>query len=301
MHISYFLRPLLLLALLLAGVAVRAQPLEVVVSVKPLAMIAGRVAGADAQIRTLLPPGVSPHDFALRVSDMRLIRGADLALWVGPELESFLQKPLSTLPVGKVITAASLDLINWPVDRGTTPPKDADGHIHAHAQGRDPHIWLDPANAVVVAQELALRLGQLRPAQAAAFAARAQQFAQESDALDARLQQMLAPVKEQGFAVYHDGYRHFVARYQLNQVDYVALTPEQRPGARHLYELEKHLQSEAACLFIEPYADSHAALALARRVGLQTGVLDPLASDVAIADYPSLMNRLAAELVSCLQ
>jgi zinc transport system substrate-binding protein len=299
---TFIARLLLLLALLALGVAARAKPIEVVVSIKPLALIAERVAGEEAEVRTLLPPGVSPHEFALRVSDMRLIRGADLAVWVGPELEGFLQKPFAGLSGAQLITAVNLAAIQWPADAAAEREHQSDaGHSASHAHGRDSHVWLNPANAAVLAQELAQRLGQLVPAQAAVFTARAEQFVAELKALDAALEQKLSAVRNLGFAVYHDGYHHFVAHYQLNQVDYVALTPERRPGARHLYELEKHLKREAVCLFVEPYAGTDAATAMAQRVGLRTGVLDPLASDTAIADYPGLMNRLATALVGCLQ
>lgn len=294
-------RFLLLLTLLASGAIAREQPVQLMVSIKPLALIAERIAGDEAQVQTLLPAGVSPHEFALRVSDMRLIRRADLALWVGPALEGFLQKPLAGLAPHTVVTAAELDAIVWPVARGAGHSAQAGHEGHTHEHGRDPHVWLNPDNALIIARELAQRLGQLRPSQAQVFSRRAAQFAEELAVLDREITLKLEPVKDRGFAVYHDGYRHFVARYQLKQVDYVTLTPERRPGARHLYELEKHLQSEAVCLFVEPYADTAAASALAERAGLRTGILDPLASDVAILDYRGLMTGLAAVLAGCLQ
>ncbi|WP_052480842.1 zinc ABC transporter substrate-binding protein [Gilvimarinus agarilyticus] len=302
MSIARLVRPLFLCVLLMFGLVVRAQPLEVVVSIKPLAMIAERIVGDDAKVHTILPAGVSPHEFALRVSDMRLINDADLAFWVGPELEGFLQKPFAALPAAKVLTAGNLGSIHWPTPSPGQHDHDSEhSHTHSHAEGRDPHIWLNPDNAMVLARALAVQLGQVRPGSADIYSERAEQFSRDIAALDERLRQQLAPVKDQGFAVYHDGYRHLVAHYQLNQVDYVTLTPERRPGARHLYELEEHLKHEAVCLFVEPYADTSAASTLASRVGLRTGVLDPLASATSLLSYQDLMAGLATALVGCLQ
>jgi zinc transport system substrate-binding protein len=295
---TVFACTLFLLALWPLALTAQPQPVTIVTSIKPLALIAQQVAGADAQVQTLLPAGASPHEYALKVSDMRLIERADLALWVGPELEGFLQKPLGQLPSGRLVTAAYLPSIHWPRAAHHAQPHAAEHDQHSHH--RDPHVWLNPANAAAIAQAVATRLGQLHPSQAEALTARAHQFSASLTALDAQLRQQLAPLRSRGFAVYHDGYRHFVDRYQLNQVDYVALTPEQRPGARHLYQLEQQLKQKAQCLLVEPYADTGAAAALAERINLRTGTLDPLASDPAITDYPSLMRSLAAALASCL-
>src|SRR5690554_266227 len=299
----YVARALALFALLL--LAARAPALEVVASIKPLALIAERIVGPEGQVKTLLPAGVTPHEFALRVSDMRAIHDADVVIWVGPELESFLRKPLSALAPEQLMAMAELESINWPSEAvlpaGHKSAPAQEHNEHTHTQGRDPHVWLNPINAVALAQQLAQRLGQLQPQQAAAFNARAEQFTQEVAAWDKRLQQQLNPVRQRGFAVYHDGYRHLVAHYQLHQLDYVTLTPERRPGAKHLYQLEQRLRRDAVCLFVEPYADARAATALAQRVGLRTGVLDPLASDVSISTYQELMTGLATALANCLR
>lgn len=291
---------LLLLALLSAHASAVADPAEVLVSIKPLALIAQRVAGADAKVHTLLPAGASPHEYALKVSDMRQIQRADIALWVGPELEGFLQKSLGQVSRQRLITAAGLARIHWPSEPAQAHHS-TEHHHDTHSHQRDLHVWLNPINAAVIAQALAQQLGQVLPAHAEAFAARAKQFTAELTALDAQLQQQLLPLQSVGFAVYHDGYRHFVDRYQLNQVDYVTLTPERRPGAKHLYQLEQQLKREAQCLLVEPYTNSEAAMALAERVGLRTGTLDPLASDPAITDYSSLMRALATALANCLE
>src|SRR5690606_40614192 len=94
-------------------------------------------------------------------------------------------------------------------------------------------------------------------------------FAAQQESLDQRLQELLKPLAHKGFAVYHEGYSHFAGRYGLHQVAYVTLSPERRPGARHLYQLRQQLENNASCLFIESYYDTRVGADLAQELNLR--------------------------------
>jgi zinc transport system substrate-binding protein len=99
--------------------------------------------------------------------------------------------------------------------------------------------------------------------------------------------------------VYHEGYSHFVSRYDLHQVGYVTYTPERRPGAKHLKELQNVLEQEGKCLFVEPYYQVESIENMARSLGLHIGVLDPI-GDQQISSYQSLLEKLAGSFLACL-
>lgn len=86
-------RTLLASALLMAGPLSSASA-AVVTSIRPLGFIASAIADGVTPTEVLLPDGASPHDFALRPSDIQRLRSADLVLWVGPDMEAFLNKAL---------------------------------------------------------------------------------------------------------------------------------------------------------------------------------------------------------------
>ncbi len=294
-HWGHFLRS----SLALAGVAfLLAAPteakLQVLASIKPLALIAQEVAGDRADVITLLPITASPHDYPLKMSDHKRLRSADVVLWVGPELESFLARPLGNLPATRLITSYQLTGLYWP-----EPAMDDHHHSnHAHV-GKDPHLWLDPRNAVLISRALAARLAQLRPESAAIFHANAEHFASSVELLDQQLARQLAPVKEVGFAVYHEGYAHFVGRYGLHQVAYVTYTPERRPGARHLQELREVLAKEGRCLFMEPYYKAQGMEEMATKLNLRIGLLDPI-GEQQVSSYHQLLQQLSQSFLTCL-
>lgn len=281
-----------LMAMMLA-IPVQAK-LQIVASIKPLALIASEVAGDQADVVTLLPITASPHDYPLKMSDHQRLRAADLVVWIGPELESFLARPLANIAADKLLTSYQLPGLYWPqADAG-----DHNHTSHTHAD-KDPHLWLDPRNAMVIAQAIATRLGQQQPASAAQFQANARQFAASVQLVDQQIAQQLEGVKEVGFAVYHEGYGHFVRRYGLHQVAYVTYTPERRPGARHLKELRDLLEKEGECLFMEPHYQAQGMEEMAKTLNLRIGLLDSI-GDQQTSSYQQLMQQLGQSFLTCL-
>ena len=63
----------------------------IVTSINPVSMVVAAIAGDKADIEQIVSSTASPHDFALRPSDLRKIAQADAVVWVGESLESFLQ------------------------------------------------------------------------------------------------------------------------------------------------------------------------------------------------------------------
>lgn len=290
-------RASLLLVLLVQCFALPARAqVEVLASIKPLGLIAEEVVGSRGKVDSLLNGSASPHDYPLKVSDIQSLKRADLVLWVGPELETFLSKALAQLPPQQQLQAQQLKKLNWPSEaEGETGS--ADQHSE-HFHERDPHLWLDPRNGAQVALALAERLAEIDPHGGTYYRDNAQQLAERLHLLDLELGQRLSKVSGRGFAVYHQGYSHFVERYNLNQLGYVTYGPEQRPGARHLYQLRQRLVN-AQCLFTEPYYDTSSAKQMAQDLNLKLGHLDPLGAE-NIHSYPALIEAMANAFWTCL-
>ncbi|MEX1033952.1 MAG: zinc ABC transporter substrate-binding protein [Cellvibrionaceae bacterium] len=252
--------------------------MRVVASIKPLALIAEDLLGELGEVQVLIRGAASPHDYALRASDIRRLHNADLIIWMGPELERFLEKPLAGLPPEQVLTLGS----------------SASGDLHQ---------WLDPDLAQTMARAITRRLLQLYPAAHSLLEQRLAAVLADYEQLNEELERMLASVRERGFVVEHQGYDYFVRAYRLNQLGWISAGPEQPPGVRHLYQLEKKLrersgEERARCLFIEHAHQSDTAHNLAEQLNLELRALDILGQ---LADsYAELMRNLAEDVVDCL-
>ena len=94
------------------GSATQVAEAAVVASLKPVGFIASAIADGVTETEVLLPDGASEHDYSLRPSDVKRLQNADLVVWVGPEMEAFMQKPVSKLPEAKQVTIAQLESVN---------------------------------------------------------------------------------------------------------------------------------------------------------------------------------------------
>lgn len=291
------LRFLAIMLVLAAAPAVAAP--KVVVSIKPLHSLAARITAGVTSPALLVGGAASPHSYSLKPSDMRALEDADVVFWIGPGFETFLAQPLAST---KARVAAVIDAQGVTHLRGRSGGL-WDTSLQAKDAGADPHIWLDIANAQVIARVLADALSVADPANAAHYNANAKALAADLEALDTELRVQLAPARDQPFIVFHDATYYFESRYGLTGAGAVTLGPERPPGARRVDALRARIaQNDVACLFTEPQFEPKLVATLTGRSRIKTAVIDPegAALTPGPALYFALMRGLARGFVECL-
>lgn len=167
----------------------------------------------------------------------------------------------------------------------------------------DAHVWLDPVNAKAMVAAIAATLQHADPDNAATYAANAEAMAARLDALDGHMAAILEPVRERAFVLFHDAFQYMEARYGLNAVGSITISPERRPGAERLTELRRTIRdSDAVCIFAEPQFEPALVRVVVEGTQVRTGELDPLgAAQPEGPDlYFSLMEGNADSLRDCL-
>ncbi len=280
----------------------------VVVSILPLhALVAAVMAGVGTP-RLLVRGGASPHDATLRPSDARALSAAKLVVWAGPGLEAFLVRPLAALAArARVLTlteAPGMVLLErrdgGTFEAGAEPEPDG----HGHSGPVNPHLWLDPRNAMEISRQAAAALAEIDPGHAPRYAANAARLIARLEMLDRELTVRLGPVAEIPFAVFHDAYPYLEARYALRALGALTVDPAVPPGARRLAELRALLAERgAACVFAEPQFNPALVAAMTEGSGARVATLDPLGAALTPGPeaYFVLMRDLAEALVRCLK
>ncbi|NJM82232.1 MAG: zinc ABC transporter solute-binding protein [Tabrizicola sp.] len=287
----------------------------VITDIPPVHSLVAQVMGDLGAPVLLLEKGASEHGFQLRPSQAAAVAGADLVVWIGPELTPWLDRALET----RDPTSAALALLDAPgtLTRGYDEPHathedhateghdqehEAESHDHDH-EGTDPHAWLDPANGKLWLGLIAAELARLDPENAATYAANAEAAAREIDALDAEVTAILAPVKDRPIVLFHDAYSYFADHYGLAVAGTIALGDASSPGAQRLDALRTTVSAGGAvCLFPEVQHDpalvAQIADGTAARIG---GSLDPVGSSLepGPAAYAALLGGLARTLADC--
>lgn len=88
---------LVLTLLVLLPAALRAEAPRVVADIAPVHSLVARVMDGVGVPDLVMPPGASPHGYAMRPSEAAALQAADLVVWIGPELTPWLARALETL------------------------------------------------------------------------------------------------------------------------------------------------------------------------------------------------------------
>ncbi len=288
-----------------ASVAVAKVP-QVVVSILPIhSLVSGIMFGVGTP-KLLIDRPASPHDYAMRPSDATALNSADLIVWVGPTLELFLIKPISTLETRTtVITLTaepSIHVIHVSDSGGT-------GGLEIHTGSEtgldiDPHIWLDPENAIAITRIVAAALEKIDPEHADAYAMNAQAQIDDLIDLDMSSSEMTAgDFLGKPVILYHDSLRYFAARYGLDIAGTI-LSGDRQPGARHMSELRNLIANRGVgCVFTEPEFSPAMARSLVEGTHAKLGEIDPLGLKMQPGPkaYRFLVEGIFGSILSCLR
>lgn len=290
-HVMKALTSLLLIlpSLLAFSLFSHAADARILVSNKPLALIAAATYPAE-QIDILVPDGMSPHDYSLRPSDIRKIHQADKILWAGDHMEPYLAKFAKQADDANSGKSLWLDATHLMEDMGL--------------YGSDPHVWLSPELAI----EISKRISAWVPADSAADVEQAkkdhQVFASELTTLVAASKAQLAPLKHHGFFVFHQAYDYWFQAIDIKQLGAFTLSPERKPGARHVQNMRNQLQNkEVTCVLSEPQFSPALINTVVNGLPIQQGELDPLAGQSVLTKtaYIDWLADMTKTLAECLK
>jgi zinc transport system substrate-binding protein len=219
---------------------------EVVAGFYPLAWAAEQVAATaevDFEIVNLTPAGAEPHDLELSPRDAETVRDAEVVLYVGGGFQPALEDAVAER------TGPSLDVL-------------------FAADESDPHVWLDPVRFARIVSEVADALGAASTAGTSFL---------ELNALDDEYRRGLENCERRELVTSHAAFGHLAERYGLEQIALTGTSPEAEPSPRELEQLaERVRESGATTVFAEPLVSDRVAQTIAREVGAEVAVLDPL-------------------------
>jgi zinc transport system substrate-binding protein len=307
-------------AMLLAAGSAHAEGPNVVVSIKPIHSLVASIMRGVGEPALIVEGAASPHTYSMKPSNASALEKANIVFWVGHGLEAFLEKPLESLGSGAKIVelddAPGLEKLNFREggafeahDDGDAHEAGAEGHApeeagHHHDEGEfDMHLWLDPANAKAMAAEIEKTLAAADPDNAATYKTNLDALGARLDALDKKLAETVAPIKDKPFVVFHDAYQYFEHRYHVKVAGSITVSPETLPGAARLKQIhQKIVELGATCVFAEPQFEPKLVNVVLEGTPAKSGTLDPEAATLEAGPdlYFQLMEGIGTSLKTCL-
>ena len=302
--------------------------IKVVASIKPIHSLASYLMDGVGKPDLIVDGYNSPHGFALKPSHAKMLQNANLVFWVGEDLETFLEKPLKSIPK----KAEKIELMeikgltklefrernifethNDHKEHGHKEDKHDDhkvlGHKeailddhHGHGHGEhDPHIWLDPMNAKVILSEMAEHLIENDQKNASKYKSNLKKAHKDLDKLTKKIKSELN--KDFKSIVFHDAYQYFEKRFGVNILGAFTVNTDVLPGAEQLSEIREIIEHEkVSCVFSEPQFNPDIINAVAKDTDIKTGVIDPLGATLNPGKnlYFDLIKNMSSSFKVCL-
>ena len=260
--------------------------LRIATTFYPLYDIANSIAGDKAQVSSIVPPGVEPHEYEPTPQDIKTVANADVYVALGIEsgIGALEQRLLSDRGNSIIVVRASDGIPLLEASRDDT---------NEPASGKDPHIWISPRNAQVMAATIADGLAKADPSNREYYLSNAVALRTDLLALDKEFTDGLASCSKQVLLANHDAYSYLAAAYGFRTVTISGLEPESEPSPGKIKELvDAARQYGIKYIMYEELVDPRIAKTIADDVGAQVLELSPLEGNKNADDtYVVIMRR----------
>ncbi len=255
--------------------------LKVVTSFYPLYYMAKEIGGDDAFVVNLIAAGVEPHEWTPKSSDLTSVSKARVFLYNGAGLEGWVDDFLHGLgsdsQVMTIEASEGIDLIQGnPKHADEDEHEDEDAEQHSDL-GVDPHTWVSPRSAIVMAANIRDAFVQADPENKTNYETRYADLDGRLKQLDAKYAQELAAYEKRDIVVSHQAFGYLCRDYGLNQIAIMGLSPEAEPRAQDLLEISRFVKEQGIpYIFFEELVSEQLANTLADEANVDTLVLNPL-------------------------
>ena len=249
--------------------------LAIVVTILPQAEFVEKVGGEKVEITVMVPEGHSPHTYEPSPGQMKELSQADLYAKVGSGIEfelvwmdNFidLNRDMLILDSSEGIELKSMASSDTGIYNGSDNSKN------------DPHIWMSPKNAVVMAENIANGLIELDPSNRDYYQGNLQEYTTALEEIDASIRDGLSDVENRIFMVYHPSFGYFARDYNLTMLTVEDEGKEPTPaGIAHLIEQANEYDIKA--VFASPQFNPDSAEVIADEIEGKVIFIDPLTRD----------------------
>lgn len=260
---------IILIVCLLVGCQA-AQPAQIAATTLPVYEFTSLLCeGTPLSVGRLVTENVSClHDYTLQVAQMRQIEQAEVIVISGLGLEDFLSDALA----GKervVDASAGIEPI-CPDEE----PEHEDHEDHGHSHEEDPHIWLSPEKAMVMAENICRALQTQYPQYEEIFAENLARLIKQLEDLQKYGETELSSLKTREIITFHDGFAYFAQSFDLEILKAIEEESGREASAAELIALIGLVDGTSVGVFTEVNGASSAAQVIARETGCQIYQLD---------------------------
>lgn len=259
---------LFLLVLSLAGCSSE-EPAQIAATTAPVWQFTTALCeGAPLTVTRIVTESVSClHDYSLTVGQMKKVESAELVVISGAGLEDFMSDVLDGRNV--LDASESIPLL----EGGCHHDHEEEEHNHEHEQ--DAHIWLSPANAMTMAQNICKGLSEQYPEYVDVFEENLDQLLSGLADLQNYGETQLADLRCREIITFHDGFGYLADAFDLDILEAIEEESGSEASAQELIELIEMVEHHGLpAVFTEINGSASAASVICAETGIQSFALD---------------------------
>lgn len=262
--------------------------INVVTSFYPLYDFAEKIGGDHANVINLVPSGVEPHEWIPKSRDIADTSQAQLFLYNGAGFEGWVDDFLSGVK-------GRSEFVVIEVSKGIDLIETADSHENS----ADPHTWVSPLSAMVMAENIKDGFVKVDPEHRKDYEANFNLLKGSLEELHGRFKSELSAEKlrTNQIVVSHHAFGYLCRDYGLEQMAIMGLSPDSEPTSKDIQRVSKFVKANnVKYIFYEELVSDKLAKTLATQLNVGSLVLNPLEGlteqeQQAGEDYITIMDR----------
>ena len=217
--------------------------LKIISTVFPPYDLARQIAGDNAEISILLPPGSEIHNYEPSAKDMIAIRNCDIFLYIGGENEQWAEKLINSNDTENVTAVKLIDYVPTLSEDEDEHDHEHD-HEHEHEHETDEHIWTSPQNAQLMLSAVYDAICKVDPSDKQTYTKNKDAYAKQLSDLDNAYRSAVDNAKNKTIVLADKfPFRYLAHEYGLEfSAAFAACSDESEPGVSTMIKLTKTIK-----------------------------------------------------------
>ena len=242
----------------------------ITVSIAPYKYFIDKIAGNDFRVNVMVPPGSDPHSYEPlpgQISDLRSSTGYISNGFLGFEmtwLDRFYEvnNKMRSLSLGEYIDPLGED----------------HHHEGGHTESADPHYWVSPNCARIMAARIKDFLIELNPSGEKLYISNHKLLDSIIVSVEKRATDLFSEYRNSAFMIYHPNLGYLARDYGLEEIA-VEFEGKEPPPSRMRYLIDRARKENIKMIFVQKEYDKKNATSIAGEIGAEVKIIDPLAEN----------------------
>ncbi len=242
----------------------------ITVSIVPFRYFVEAIGGDDFRINVMVPSGANPHiyePFPEQIFKLRKSVGYISNGYLGFEMTWLGRFYESNMTMKKLALSQNIE-----------PLSSAHHHDGEHVEGADPHYWVSPRCAMIMAGSVKDFLAELNPVNKNIYEANYQKLLSVISGVDKKASDLFSGVKSKSFMIYHPNLGYLARDYGLEEIS-VEYEGKEPPPSRMKELIDRARTGRIKTIFVQREYDAKNARAIAHEIGAKVQIIDPLSGD----------------------